>query len=68
MRADIAVIAGDGIGPEVTLEAVRVLRALADRHGHEVTLTEMPFGGTAIDLHGDPLPPATLAACRSAHA
>ncbi len=68
MRADIAVIAGDGIGPEVTLEAVRVLRALADRHGHVFTLTEVPFGGAAIDLHGDPLPPATLEACRSAHA
>ncbi|HEY7930319.1 MAG TPA: 3-isopropylmalate dehydrogenase [Steroidobacteraceae bacterium] len=68
MKAHIAVIAGDGIGPEVTTQAVRVLRAVTDRFHHELTLSEVPFGGAAIDLHGDPLPEATLAACQSADA
>ncbi len=66
MKARIAVIAGDGIGPEVVAEALRCLRALAQRFGHDFTLTEVPFGGAAIDLTGDPLPPATLAACLEA--
>jgi 3-isopropylmalate dehydrogenase len=68
VKARIAVIAGDGIGPEVTTEAVRVLRAVAARFNHTLALAELPFGGAAIDLHGDPLPPATLAACREADA
>jgi 3-isopropylmalate dehydrogenase len=66
MKASIAVIAGDGIGPEVVAEALRCLRAIAHQFGHEFTLTEVPFGGAAIDLSGDPLPPATLAACLQA--
>jgi 3-isopropylmalate dehydrogenase len=68
VKARIAVIAGDGIGPEVTAEAVQVLRAVAAHHGHGFELIEAPFGGVAIDLHGDPLPPATLALCRGADA
>jgi len=68
VKARIAVIAGDGIGPEVTAEAVQVLRAVAARHGHEFELIDAPFGGVAIDLHGDPLPPATLELCLGAHA
>jgi 3-isopropylmalate dehydrogenase len=68
MRARIAVLAGDGIGPEVIAGAVRCLRAVAARFGHELELEELPFGGAAIDAHGDPLPPATLAACRAADA
>ncbi len=68
MKARIAVIAGDGIGPEVTAEAVRVLQAVARRFGHELSLEEALFGGVAIEAHGDPLPPATLAACRGADA
>ena len=68
MRARIAVIAGDGVGPEVTAEAVRVLRAVAARYGHDFELPEAPFGGAAIDLCGDPLPPATLDLCRGADA
>jgi 3-isopropylmalate dehydrogenase len=68
MKARIAVIAGDGIGPEVTAEAVQVLQAVARRFGHQFSLNEAPFGGAAIDAHGDPLPPATLAACREADA
>jgi 3-isopropylmalate dehydrogenase len=68
VRARIAVIAGDGIGPEVTAEAVQVLRTVAARHGHEFELIEAPFGGVAIDLHGEPLPAATLELCRGADA
>jgi 3-isopropylmalate dehydrogenase len=68
MKATLAVIAGDGVGPEVTAEAVRVLQAVAARFKHEFTLQEAPFGGIAIDQCGDPLPPATLALCRAADA
>jgi 3-isopropylmalate dehydrogenase len=68
MRASIAVLAGDGIGPEVTAEAVNVLRAVAGRFGHEFILNEAPFGGIAIDQSGDPLPPGTLELCRAADA
>src|SRR5258708_4439854 len=68
MRASIAVLAGDGIGPEVTAEAVRVLRAVAERFGHAFTLDEAPFGGIAIDQSGDPLPPEALELCRGADA
>jgi 3-isopropylmalate dehydrogenase len=63
MKARIAVLGGDGIGPEVVAQAVRVLRALGVRFGHQFELEDAPFGGVAIDLHGDGLPPATLAAC-----
>lgn len=59
-RTRVAVLAGDGIGPEVVTEALRVLRALR-RHGLELELAEAPVGGAAIDLTGEPLPDDTLA-------
>ncbi|HEX4649222.1 MAG TPA: 3-isopropylmalate dehydrogenase [Steroidobacteraceae bacterium] len=68
MKAQLAVLAGDGIGPEVTAEAVRSLRAVAQLFGHEFETTELPFGGAAIETHGDPLPEPTLRACRSSDA
>ena len=68
MKTRIAVLAGDGVGPEVTAEAVRVLQAVAARYQHEFTLHPAPFGGAAIDLCGDPLPADTLSACRDADA
>jgi 3-isopropylmalate dehydrogenase len=68
MRAAIAVLPGDGIGPEVTREAVAALTAIARLFGHEFALSEHAFGGAAIDAHGDPLPDETLAACRAADA
>lgn len=68
MRASIAVLPGDGIGPEVTAEGRACLTAVAQRFGHELELAELPFGGAAIDAHRDPLPPATLQACRAADA
>jgi 3-isopropylmalate dehydrogenase len=63
MKARIAVLGGDGIGPEVVAEGVRCLRAIGDIFGHDFQLSEAPFGGIAIDLHGDPLPADTLRLC-----
>ncbi|MEP7314207.1 MAG: 3-isopropylmalate dehydrogenase [Pseudomonadota bacterium] len=63
MKALIAVLPGDGIGPEVIREGVRVLEAVAQRHGHQFTLVEADFGGVAIDTAADPLPQATLDLC-----
>jgi 3-isopropylmalate dehydrogenase len=60
----IAVLAGDGIGPEVTAEALRALRVLP----LEAAVVELPFGGVAIDAVGEPLPAETLAGCRDADA
>jgi 3-isopropylmalate dehydrogenase len=68
VKAGIAVLPGDGIGPEVIAQGVRCLRAVAEAFGHELTLTELPFGGAAIDRDGDPLPESTLQACLAADA
>ena len=68
MKALIAVLPGDGVGPEVTVEAVRCLQAIARRFDHQFELREALFGGAAIDAHGDPLPPATLDLCKRADA
>ena len=68
MKATIAVIAGDGIGPEVVAQGVRVLERVATKFSHEFTLNAAPFGGAAIDLAGDPLPKATLDTCLAADA
>lgn len=65
MKARITVLGGDGIGPEVTGEAVRVLEAVATRHGHEFEFVEALIGGAAIDASGSPLPPRTIDACRT---
>jgi 3-isopropylmalate dehydrogenase len=66
MNARIAILAGDGIGPEVTAEAIRVLEAIAKKFGHTFTLDERPFGGIAIDEYNDGLPAHTLKACLEA--
>jgi 3-isopropylmalate dehydrogenase len=63
MKANITVLGGDGIGPEVTREAVRALEKVAQRFGHEFAFDAQDFGGIAIDKHGDPLPAATLQSC-----
>ncbi|MBB3342203.1 3-isopropylmalate dehydrogenase [Luteimonas sp. RC10] len=68
MHADIVVLPGDGIGPEVTAATVEVLQAVAHRFGHHFTLHEHLIGGAAIDATGQPLPDATLAAARDADA
>jgi 3-isopropylmalate dehydrogenase len=64
----IAVLPGDGIGQEVTPEAVRVLQAVAKRTGVTLAFEEALIGGAAIDATGVPLPPQTLALCRRADA
>ena len=68
MKATIVVLPGDGIGPEVTAEGVRVLQAIAAKFGHQLELREYLIGGRAIDERGTPLPDETTAACRAADA
>jgi 3-isopropylmalate dehydrogenase len=68
MKARIAVLGGDGIGPEVTAEAVRVLEAVGRAFGHEFEFSDALIGGAAIDATGSPLPPRTIDACRSSDA
>ncbi|HTV08289.1 MAG TPA: 3-isopropylmalate dehydrogenase [Candidatus Aquilonibacter sp.] len=60
MKLKIAILAGDGIGPEVTREAVNILKAVAEFGGHEFTLTEAQIGGVAITAAGTPLPQQTI--------
>src|SRR5258706_1443120 len=68
MKARVAVLPGDGIGPEVIGEGLRCLQAIAGLFGHEFELTELPFGGGAIESHADPLPESTLSACLASDA
>ena len=63
----IAVLPGDGIGPEIVAQAVKVLDALR-RDGWKLETEQAPIGGAGYDAHGDPLPAPTLALARSAHA
>jgi 3-isopropylmalate dehydrogenase len=69
-RSEFRVVAlpGDGVGPEVYAAAVAVLEVLAPRFGITVELDEQLIGGVALDTTGDPLPAATIAACRQADA
>lgn len=64
----IAVLPGDGIGPEVMQQAYKVLDAVRQRFGLKITTSEYDVGGAAIDKHGSPLPPATVAGCEQADA
>ena len=64
----ITILAGDGIGPEVMDQAVRVLEAVEAKFNFTVTRTEHLVGGAAIDATGHPLPPATVEACENAQA
>jgi 3-isopropylmalate dehydrogenase len=68
LRKTIAVLPGDGIGPEVTRAAVQILGDCNTAFNHNFKFHELPFGGDAIDRCGSPLPAETLAACRSADA
>jgi 3-isopropylmalate dehydrogenase len=68
VKALIAVLAGDGIGGEVTSEAIRVLEAVAARHGHVFEFQSALIGGCAIDACGEALPAATLALAKRADA
>ncbi len=68
MRAEIVVLPGDGIGPEVTNAAIAVLDAVGRRYGHVFHFDTRLIGGAAIDAEGAPLSDATLDACRNADA
>jgi 3-isopropylmalate dehydrogenase len=68
MKASIVILAGDGIGPEVTQEGVRVLEAVASRFGHDFKFESHLIGGAAIDATQSPLPTSTLSACGTADA
>jgi 3-isopropylmalate dehydrogenase len=68
MKATIAVLAGDGIGPEVVAEGVKVLRSVAARFGHSFELPEALVGGCAIDATGKPLPDETYSLCLASDA
>src|SRR5688572_27445948 len=68
MRAAILLLPGDGIGPEVTAAAARVLEAVARRFGHEFTLREALIGGAALKRGLGALPDETLRAAKSADA
>jgi 3-isopropylmalate dehydrogenase len=68
MDAKIVVLAGDGIGPEVTTEARKVLTALGKKFSHRFNFDEQLMGGIAIDTVGNSLPDATVEACRTADA
>ncbi len=63
MKKEIAVLAGDGIGPEITDGAITVLNKIAEKYHHEFTFTHYLIGGCAIDAHGEPLPQATVEGC-----
>lgn len=68
MEANLLLLPGDGVGPEVTAEARQVLAAVGQLFDHRLSFHEALVGGAAIDATGDPLPPSTLAACRDADA
>jgi 3-isopropylmalate dehydrogenase len=66
MNKTIAVIRGDGIGPEIVAQALCVLDTVAEKYGHHFTYAEAPMGGNAIDAFGEPLPQSSLDICLQA--
>lgn len=66
MKFTIAVLDGDGIGPEICAGAIKVLNAVGAKYGHQFTFKHYPIGGCAIDECGDPLPRATAEGCLAA--
>ena len=68
MQKHIAVILGDGIGPEVTRQSLKVLDAVAEKFGHEFYYSYGLMGADAIDKTGNPLPDETLEICRNSDA
>ncbi|MEM1068346.1 MAG: 3-isopropylmalate dehydrogenase [Planctomycetota bacterium] len=68
MKANVVLLPGDGIGPEIVDQATRVLTAVATRFGHEFSFSSHLIGGISIDTCGDPLPQETIDACRRSDA
>ena len=68
MKLKLAVIPGDGIGPEIVREARKALDQTARKFGHEIEYTELLMGGASIDVHGVPLTDETIAAAKAADA
>lgn len=68
MTRNIAVIKGDGIGPEIVNEAMKVLDSAAQKFGHTFNYTQLLMGGCSIDAYGEPLTDETIAACKAADA
>lgn len=68
MKLNIAVLAGDGIGPEISKQGVAVMTAVCKKFGHEVNFTEALVGAAAIDAVGDPFPDDTYNICKEADA
>ncbi len=65
MNQNIAVIKGDGIGPEIVTEAMKVLDSVAAKFGHNFAYTQLLMGGCSIDAYGEPLTDATIDACKA---
>ncbi len=68
MKLRIAVLAGDGIGPEISLQGVKVMKAVGEKFGHELSFEEAICGAAAIEQVGDPFPSETLSVCQKADA
>lgn len=68
MNKNIIVLPGDGIGPEVSREAIKVLKSIEKKYGHEFMIEEHLLGGSAIEVCGTPLPKETWSACLNAEA
>ncbi|NAS13430.1 3-isopropylmalate dehydrogenase [Poritiphilus flavus] len=68
MNLKIALLSGDGVGPEVTAQAVKCLQAVEETFGHQFTFTSASVGAIAIEETGDPLPEATLDLCKASDA
>jgi 3-isopropylmalate dehydrogenase len=68
MRAKIAIVSGDGIGPEVIKQAINVLDVICEKYGHQFEYQELLAGGCAIDALGCPLPEETVKACKNSDA
>ena len=68
MKANIACISGDGIGPEIVREAKKVLDKVADKYGHEFNYNDILMGGASIDVHGVPLTDETIEIAKSSDA
>jgi len=68
MKANITIMSGDGVGPEITQEALRTLHAIESVFDHDLSIKEVLFGGTAIDETGTPYPDETQKSCKDSDA